>query len=83
MSEKIQLPHIREIFPDLLYLFDRELPIKKPKRKRKTPGQVDRIFECHYQDCDKSYGSLHHLNTHKKNKNHGKNIKLKDIKKKD
>ena len=72
----LTLPSINELFPELKHLFRKNLN----KRNRKPPGLVDRKFRCDYEFCTKAYGSLHHLNTHKRIKSHGKKLKLKELK---
>lgn len=37
--------------------------------KRRPSNKIDRIYPC--TECDKSYGSISHLNTHRKRKQHG------------
>ena len=41
------------------------------KRRRKLSKEVDRYFHCDYPGCYKSYGTVSHLNTHRKQKQHG------------
>ncbi|KAH7009066.1 uncharacterized protein B0I36DRAFT_258206, partial [Microdochium trichocladiopsis] len=41
------------------------------KRRRRRPEDVERKFICVWDGCDKSYGTLHHLNTHMTIKKHG------------
>ncbi|CAN6613385.1 hypothetical protein TRVA0_005S02520 [Trichomonascus vanleenenianus] len=49
------------------------------KRKRRRPEQIDRIYVCGYNGCQKGYGSLNHLNTHIVNHNHGPKRKSADF----
>ena len=41
------------------------------RRFRRKPKQVLRLFDCDFEGCDKSYGTISHLNTHRTRKNHG------------
>lgn len=46
--------------------------IPKPSRRfRRRYNQIIRKYNCTFQGCTKSYGSLNHLNTHIVTKNHG------------
>eukprot|EP00835_Amoeboradix_gromovi_P006763 NODE_875_length_3523_cov_0.099007.p3 type:complete len:113 gc:universal NODE_875_length_3523_cov_0.099007:3186-2848(-) len=45
---------------------------KKIKSGKRTPSNaVTRLFNCRYPGCNKSYGTISHLNTHRKRKGHG------------
>ena len=46
------------------------------KRYRRPADEIDRRFKCDYQDCDKGYGYLHHLNTHREQARHGPKLTL-------
>eukprot|EP00835_Amoeboradix_gromovi_P005846 NODE_597_length_6263_cov_0.206035.p4 type:complete len:125 gc:universal NODE_597_length_6263_cov_0.206035:5597-5971(+) len=54
--------------PSLMYI--------RPRRKY---DQVQRKFHCLYPNCKKSYGSISHLNTHIKQKRHGKTLRTSDF----
>ncbi|KAF2158409.1 hypothetical protein M409DRAFT_31073 [Zasmidium cellare ATCC 36951] len=41
------------------------------KRPRKRFGEVERLYKCIWDGCDKSYGTLGHLNAHVVMKSHG------------
>ena len=41
------------------------------KRKRRKYNEIKRIYKCNYQNCNKSYGTLNHLNFHIQLQNHG------------
>ena len=41
------------------------------KRKRKKAEEVHRYYRCNFQNCDKAYGTLNHLNTHISIQKHG------------
>lgn len=43
----------------------------KKKRKRRKFHEIDRLYKCNYQNCDKSYGTLNHLNAHVQLQVHG------------
>lgn len=45
---------------------------KPEKRKRKKFNEVERFYSCNYHNCNKSYGTLNHLNSHIFLQNHGK-----------
>lgn len=46
---------------------------KKPeKRKRKKFNEVERFYSCNHPNCNKSYGTLNHLNSHIFLQNHGR-----------
>ena len=38
--------------------------ISKPKRHRRTKGEIQRMYKCHSKGCSKSYGSEGSLNQH-------------------
>ncbi|ODQ44201.1 hypothetical protein PICMEDRAFT_13755 [Pichia membranifaciens NRRL Y-2026] len=41
------------------------------KRKRRKYREIKRYYKCQYGDCDKSYGTLNHLNFHIQLQKHG------------
>ena len=41
------------------------------KRPRRRAEEVERLYACTWEGCDKAYGALNHLNTHVRNTNHG------------
>ncbi|KAJ9076562.1 hypothetical protein DSO57_1004877 [Entomophthora muscae] len=45
---------------------------KPAVRSRRKHFEVHRIYKCIAPGCDKSYGTLNHLNTHVRAKGHGK-----------
>eukprot|EP00834_Sanchytrium_tribonematis_P006053 NODE_414_length_7911_cov_0.926011.p6 type:complete len:138 gc:universal NODE_414_length_7911_cov_0.926011:4241-3828(-) len=49
------------------------------KRIRRRPDEVQRMFYCIFSGCDKSYGTISHLNTHRRLKNHGPPMKMTDF----
>lgn len=53
--------------------------IKTKKRKRRRFKEVERYFICDHPNCDKSYGSLAHLNEHRVIQSHGPRKKLEDF----
>ncbi|ODQ82879.1 hypothetical protein BABINDRAFT_159374 [Babjeviella inositovora NRRL Y-12698] len=67
-SEKLPLAHrdeslIHPIIPEKMF----------SKRKRRKKHEVtNRIYQCNYKDCSKSYSCLSHLNTHIAQLRHGK-----------
>jgi hypothetical protein len=38
--------------------------INQPKRPRRRYDEIDRLYHCNWQGCNKSYGTLNHLNAH-------------------
>ena len=51
--------------------FSRAQIIGRKKRLRRAPYQIARTYSCSFKNCDKSYGTLSHLNTHIRIKKHG------------
>lgn len=51
--------------------FSRAQMIGRKKRLRRAPYQIARTYSCSFKNCDKSYGTLSHLNTHIRIKKHG------------
>lgn len=49
-----------------------ESPTSKPKRTRRKRHEVERLYFCNFEDCNKGYGSLSHLNGHIVKHGHGK-----------
>ena len=43
-----------------------------PKRRRRPPNEIERIYECNWKGCKKAYGTLNHLNEHVTKQSHGK-----------
>ena len=41
------------------------------KRPRRRYDEIERLYQCSWPDCNKSYGTLNHLNTHVTMQNHG------------
>ncbi|KZT50509.1 hypothetical protein CALCODRAFT_444511, partial [Calocera cornea HHB12733] len=41
------------------------------KRPRRKAEEIERIYECGFEGCNKSYGTLNHLNAHVRNASHG------------
>jgi len=59
-------------------------PMKPNKRPRRRSDEIDRYYNCTYEGCTKSYGTLNHLNAHVSLQNHGPRRKpneFKEIKK--
>lgn len=38
--------------------------VTQKKRPRKKYNEVERLYQCTYQNCTKAYGTLNHLNAH-------------------
>ncbi len=49
------------------------------KRKRRKFDQMERIYDCDYLGCLKSYETISHLNTHRQLKNHGHSLSIDDF----
>lgn len=47
------------------------VPPTTRKRKRRKYREIKRYYKCQYGDCDKSYGTLNHLNFHIQLQKHG------------
>ena len=47
------------------------LKYKNSKGVRTPSSKVDRMYRCLFEGCTKAYGSISHLNTHRKRKEHG------------
>ncbi|KAI9272378.1 hypothetical protein EDC94DRAFT_511857 [Helicostylum pulchrum] len=45
--------------------------LNQKKRPRRKFHEVERLYQCNYQDCSKSYGTLNHLNAHVSMQRHG------------
>eukprot|EP00834_Sanchytrium_tribonematis_P005628 NODE_353_length_8928_cov_0.455204.p8 type:complete len:116 gc:universal NODE_353_length_8928_cov_0.455204:5156-4809(-) len=43
----------------------------KTRKHRKLARQVNRIYQCDYMNCLKGYSQIGHLNTHRRNCQHG------------
>lgn len=41
------------------------------KRPRRKFEEIERLYTCDYSGCDKAYGTLNHLNSHKTMQKHG------------
>ncbi|KAI9813594.1 MAG: hypothetical protein M1827_003663 [Pycnora praestabilis] len=46
-------------------------PYHRTKRSRRKGEDIDKIYICGWQGCSKSYGAIHHLNTHVSDNSHG------------
>jgi hypothetical protein len=45
--------------------------VTQKKRPRKKYNEVERLYQCTYQNCTKAYGTLNHLNAHVSMQGHG------------
>ncbi|KAI9283195.1 hypothetical protein BY458DRAFT_583069 [Sporodiniella umbellata] len=45
--------------------------VQQKKRPRRKYHEVERLYKCHFQNCNKSYGTLNHLNAHVSMQKHG------------
>ena len=50
-----------------------------PKRYRRSADEIDRRYRCNYHGCNKAYGYLHHLNTHRELAHHGRRMKYRGM----
>ncbi|KAH8081126.1 hypothetical protein HD553DRAFT_258801, partial [Filobasidium floriforme] len=50
------------------------------KRPRRRFDQIERLYLCGYDGCDKSYGTLNHLNAHVSMQKHGQKRKPEEFK---
>eukprot|EP00834_Sanchytrium_tribonematis_P001764 NODE_45_length_32908_cov_0.790271.p24 type:complete len:140 gc:universal NODE_45_length_32908_cov_0.790271:4065-3646(-) len=48
--------------------------IRMKKRFRKKYKDIERHYKCDYPGCDRSYGKISHLNTHRVQKEHGQRL---------
>jgi hypothetical protein len=48
--------------------------LNQKKRPRRKYHEVERLYQCNYQDCSKAYGTLNHLNAHVSMQKHVSNI---------
>lgn len=46
-------------------------PPQHTKRPRRRYDEIERMYNCDYPGCTKSYGTLNHLNSHKTMQKHG------------
>eukprot|EP00835_Amoeboradix_gromovi_P005075 NODE_444_length_8544_cov_0.465127.p4 type:complete len:198 gc:universal NODE_444_length_8544_cov_0.465127:5835-6428(+) len=49
------------------------------KRQRRKHREMERIYDCDFDGCDKAYESISHLNTHREKKNHGEKKSIYDF----
>ena len=47
------------------------LPSQPKKRPRRRFEEIERLYDCNYPGCNKSYGTLNHLNAHASMQKHG------------
>ncbi|KAI8980308.1 hypothetical protein BDB01DRAFT_690173, partial [Pilobolus umbonatus] len=45
--------------------------VNHKKRQRRKYHEVERLYQCNYQNCNKAYGTLNHLNAHISMQQHG------------
>jgi len=45
--------------------------VNSKKRPRRRFDEIERLYVCNWQDCEKSYGTLNHLNAHVNMQKHG------------
>jgi hypothetical protein len=44
---------------------------QQQKRPRRRPEEIERIYKCDWNGCEKAYGTLNHLNGHVTIQSHG------------
>lgn len=47
------------------------VPTQQHKRPRRRYEEIERIYQCNWEDCTKAYGTLNHLNAHVTMQKHG------------
>ncbi|KIW24853.1 uncharacterized protein PV07_10541 [Cladophialophora immunda] len=47
------------------------VPNEQPKRPRRKPEEIERLYKCGWNGCEKAYGNLGHLNQHVSKHSHG------------
>ncbi|KAK7917912.1 hypothetical protein PG985_009786 [Apiospora marii] len=50
------------------------------KRRRRRPEEIERIYQCGWDGCEKGYGTLNHLNAHVTMQGHGEKRKPEEFK---
>ncbi|OAQ30710.1 hypothetical protein K457DRAFT_48722, partial [Linnemannia elongata AG-77] len=45
--------------------------VNSKKRPRRRFDEIERLYVCNWADCEKSYGTLNHLNAHVTMQKHG------------
>jgi hypothetical protein len=45
--------------------------VQKPWRSRRRYNEIERVYKCGWQGCEKAYGTLNHLNIHVSDHTHG------------
>ncbi|KAK7936575.1 uncharacterized protein PG986_015013 [Apiospora aurea] len=54
--------------------------VHEPKRHRRRPEEIERIYKCGWEACTKGYGTLNHLNAHVTMQGHGEKRKPEEFK---
>lgn len=47
------------------------VPTQQQKRPRRRYEEIERIYQCNWENCTKAYGTLNHLNAHVTMQKHG------------
>ncbi|KAK9463978.1 uncharacterized protein V1516DRAFT_617121, partial [Lipomyces oligophaga] len=61
----------REFPGNTVYSFVPIPGAQQQKRPRRRFEEIERIYKCGYNGCEKAYGTLNHLNAHVSMQNHG------------
>jgi hypothetical protein len=47
------------------------VPVQQRKRFRRQYSEIERMYKCGWNGCEKAYGTLNHLNAHVTMQSHG------------
>ena len=70
-SPSLMLQKPRLINHQQVYSFVPIPGAQQSKRPRRRYEEIDRIYKCGHQNCEKAYGTLNHLNAHVTMQGHG------------
>lgn len=57
-------PPFEEQEPNRVYSFMPLESVFQQKRPRRKFNEIERLYQCNFYNCTKSYGTLNHLNAH-------------------
>lgn len=66
--------HLLSYIPDSFQQVYSFVPIpgaQQHKRPRRRYEEIERMYKCGWQGCEKAYGTLNHLNAHVTMQSHG------------
>jgi hypothetical protein len=71
--EMVNTANWENIFANLLqvYSFCIGSVGKGPQRPRRRYEEIERLYKCGWDGCEKAYGTLNHLNAHVTMQSHG------------